>query len=156
RIVGVLVERGIEYLGIVMGIMRAGGAYVPMEVRHPKKRNQQVMKQSGARWVIAEEENVEELRGGEEEGGGEGGGLSVEDVWRGGEKESEDREERKKGGRNLAYVIYTSGSTGAPKGAMVEERGMMNHLWAKVRDLELGKEDVIGQTAPQVFDISVW
>ncbi|KYF69550.1 non-ribosomal peptide synthetase, partial [Sorangium cellulosum] len=57
---------------------------------------------------------------------------------------------------HLAYVIFTSGSTGAPKGAMVEHRGMLNHLFAKVRSLGLGPSDVVAQTAPISFDISVW
>ena len=57
---------------------------------------------------------------------------------------------------NLAYVIYTSGSTGTPKGAMVEQEGMINHLFAKVRDLAFTHQDVIAQTASQAFDISVW
>ncbi|MBV8858955.1 MAG: non-ribosomal peptide synthetase, partial [Acidobacteria bacterium] len=60
------------------------------------------------------------------------------------------------GPRSLAYVIYTSGSTGAPKGAMVEHRGMLNHLLAKVSDLALSPADVVAQTAPLCFDISVW
>ena len=54
---------------------------------------------------------------------------------------------------SLAYVIYTSGSTGKPKGAMVEQRGMLNHLFAKVVDLELTAADVVAQTAPACFDI---
>src|SRR5262249_55110817 len=57
---------------------------------------------------------------------------------------------------NLAYVIYTSGSTGAPKGAMIEQCGMINHLYAKVHGLALISDDVIAQTASQCFDISVW
>lgn len=56
----------------------------------------------------------------------------------------------------LAYVIYTSGSTGIPKGAMVESRGMVNHLYAKIHDLGLTAADRVAQTAPQSFDISVW
>ena len=59
-------------------------------------------------------------------------------------------------GEALAYVLYTSGSTGAPKGAMVEHRGMLNHLHAKVRDLGLTADDTLAQTAPLGFDISVW
>ena len=58
--------------------------------------------------------------------------------------------------RNLSYVIYTSGSTGAPKGAMVEQQGMMNHLFLKIDDLKLDQETRIAQTAPQSFDIFVW
>ena len=54
------------------------------------------------------------------------------------------------------YVIFTSGSTGLPKGAMVEHKGMLNHLHAKIDDLELDQSSVIAQTASQCFDISVW
>ena len=53
-------------------------------------------------------------------------------------------------------MIYTSGSTGVPKGAMVEQRGLLNHLLSKISDLQLSASDVIAQTAPQSFDISVW
>ena len=56
----------------------------------------------------------------------------------------------------LAYVIYTSGSTGAPKGAMIEHRGMINHLFAKISDLKLTSNDCVAQTARISFDISVW
>ena len=58
--------------------------------------------------------------------------------------------------QSLAYLIYTSGSTGVPKGAMVERRGMVNHLFAKVHDLRLTAADVVAATAPTSFDISVW
>jgi amino acid adenylation domain-containing protein len=54
------------------------------------------------------------------------------------------------------YVLFTSGSTGRPKGAVVEHRGMLNHLWAKIVDLGLTGADVVAQTAPLGFDISVW
>ena len=49
-------------------------------------------------------------------------------------------------------MIYTSGSTGVPKGAMVEQRGLLNHLLSKISELELSASDVIAQTAPQSFD----
>lgn len=55
-----------------------------------------------------------------------------------------------------AYIIFTSGSTGLPKGAVVSRRGMMNHLLAKVEDLELGVQDMVAMTAPLTFDISIW
>src|SRR5207247_7236099 len=56
----------------------------------------------------------------------------------------------------LAYIYFTSGSTGEPKGAMCEQAGMVNHLWAKIDDLGIGQGDVVAQTAPQCFDISLW
>ena len=54
------------------------------------------------------------------------------------------------------YLLYTSGSTGKPKGAVVEHQGMMNHLWAKVTDLQLTPEDRVAQNAPLSFDVSIW
>src|SRR5205814_3343451 len=56
----------------------------------------------------------------------------------------------------LAYIYFTSGSTGEPKGAMCEHAGMLNHLRAKLEDLSIGDGDVVAQTAPQCFDISLW
>jgi amino acid adenylation domain-containing protein len=57
---------------------------------------------------------------------------------------------------SLAYLIYTSGSSGAPKGVMIEQRGLSNHLAALISELGLTQKDVIAQTAPQSFVISVW
>ncbi|MFI0484318.1 amino acid adenylation domain-containing protein [Actinomadura sp. 9N215] len=54
------------------------------------------------------------------------------------------------------YVLFTSGSSGHPKGAVVEHRGMLNHLFSKVHDLQLDGDDVVAQTASLGFDISVW
>src|SRR5206468_2564840 len=56
----------------------------------------------------------------------------------------------------LAYIYFTSGSTGEPKGVMCEHAGMLNHLFAKIDDLGIGEGDVVAQTAPQCFDISLW
>jgi amino acid adenylation domain-containing protein len=56
----------------------------------------------------------------------------------------------------LAYLYFTSGSTGEPKGAMCEHAGMLNHLQAKIADLEFGEGQTVAETAPQSFDISLW
>jgi amino acid adenylation domain-containing protein len=56
----------------------------------------------------------------------------------------------------LAYAIFTSGSTGEPKGALLVQRGLMNHLAAKLGIFELGADAVVAQTAPSTFDIFVW
>ncbi|QDE88854.1 non-ribosomal peptide synthetase [Myxococcus xanthus] len=57
---------------------------------------------------------------------------------------------------SLAYVLFTSGSTGTPKGVMVDHRGMLNHLLGMQHSLQLGASDVLAQTAPLSFDISIW
>ncbi|OHT47049.1 non-ribosomal peptide synthetase [Flavobacterium tructae] len=55
-----------------------------------------------------------------------------------------------------AYIIYTSGSTGEPKGAILHHLGMMNHIYAKIDDLEITADSVVAQNASQGFDISIW
>src|ERR1041384_2895565 len=60
------------------------------------------------------------------------------------------------GADQLAYIFFTSGSTGEPKGAMCEHAGMLNHVFAKIDDLGIGEGDLVAQTAPQCFDISLW
>ncbi|MCF5715866.1 amino acid adenylation domain-containing protein, partial [Pseudomonas tremae] len=57
---------------------------------------------------------------------------------------------------DLAYVLFTSGSTGKPKGALLEHQGMLNHMLAKIEDLEMHAGDILAQTAPVTFDVSVW
>jgi amino acid adenylation domain-containing protein len=56
----------------------------------------------------------------------------------------------------LAYIYFTSGSTGEPKGAMCEHAGMLNHIFAKIDDLQISAGQVVAQIAPQCFDISLW
>ncbi|GGM89411.1 hypothetical protein GCM10011609_27850 [Lentzea pudingi] len=53
------------------------------------------------------------------------------------------------------YVYCTSGTTGVPKAALVEHRGMINHLWAKITDLGMTADDVLAFTSPLVFDIAI-
>src|SRR6185369_15300808 len=72
------------------------------------------------------------------------------------EKEGEENLEQDRSGERLAYVMYTSGSTGRPKGVMVHQRGMLNHVQAKVKSLGLKGSDIVAQNAPSSFDISVW
>jgi iturin family lipopeptide synthetase A len=57
---------------------------------------------------------------------------------------------------SIAYILYTSGSSGKPKGVLVEQVGMLNHLYAKVSDLGLKEKSRVIQNASQNFDISIW
>ncbi len=57
---------------------------------------------------------------------------------------------------DLANVFFTSGSTGVPKGAMIEQIGMLNHLWTKINLLQMDEKSAVVQNASHCFDISVW
>ncbi len=154
-VVAVLAERSIEFLTAILGVFKAGGAYLPLDPRHPAPRHAQVLAQSRAPLVLVARGFLPVI----EEACGAVAEVTIE------VHALEDALAAALPDHNLgfpgapgdlAYVIFTSGSTGTPKGAMVEQRGMINHLYAKVGDLRLTGADAIAQTASQCFDISVW
>jgi amino acid adenylation domain-containing protein len=155
-LVSVLAERGLDFLITMLAVFKAGGAYFPLDPRSPATRIGQTLGLSGAKLVITTSQF--EARAAEAVAV-----LNPENppaVCLLEELLKVDRQRENLGIHSLpgqlAYVIFTSGSTGTPKGAMVEQQGMINHLFAKIRDLTLGDRDVVAQTASQCFDISVW
>jgi amino acid adenylation domain-containing protein/non-ribosomal peptide synthase protein (TIGR01720 family) len=154
-LVALLAERGIDFLTAILAVFKAGGAYVPLDPAHPTPRLRSVLAESRSSLVLATKEFMpvlsDALTGLSEE---RPELLSIEELLEG-ERPAENLP-RRCAPENLAYVIFTSGSTGVPKGAMVEHRGMLNHLYAKISDLELTGADTVAQTASQCFDISVW
>ncbi len=153
-IVALMCDRNLDFLTAMLAIFKAGGAYLPLNPDHPAERIQQVLSQSQVPLVLVQPQwesvispIVDKLETTSQLVCIEG--LEQLDY-------SIDNLPIRSAPNSLAYVIYTSGSTGTPKGAMLEHRGMLNHLYAKVMDLNLSANDIIAQTASQTFDISIW
>ncbi len=158
-LVALLARRSIDFLTAMLAVFKAGGAYLPLDPAHPPRRLGQVLSRSGSELILAADEFDETLARVFAEGHFEAEAsqppvVGLEDLLARAHG-SENLPARNVPG-NLAYVIYTSGSTGMPKGAMLEQRGMCNHLWAKVETLGVTGADVVAQTATQCFDVSVW
>jgi len=154
--VALLAERSIDFLSAMMAVFKVGGAYLPVDPHHPAQRLCQVLQQSQTPLVLAASkfEPVVSQALGDLPSGKRPQVLLIEELLQ--QQQSEENLPVCCTASNLAYVIYTSGSTGVPKGAMVEHRGMLNHLYAKILDLKLTDADTVAQTARQSFDISVW
>ncbi|WP_394841909.1 non-ribosomal peptide synthase/polyketide synthase [Pendulispora brunnea] len=154
-VVALSMDRGVEFLIGMLAAWKAGGAYLPLDPEHPWERQAEILERSGARWVVTSRAQAPKIADALLRGplSARVQVLAIEDALG---VTVPVPAVRPTSARHMAYVIYTSGSTGVPKGAMVEHRGMLNHLDAKVADLRLTPGDVIAQTASQCFDISVW
>jgi surfactin family lipopeptide synthetase A len=146
-LVALLGDRNIDFLTAMLAVFKAGGAYLPLNPQHPVDRIHQVLEQSQAPLVLCGSQYRALIDNSRQS-------IVLEDLDK--VAASSDNLPIRCTPDNLAYVIFTSGSTGKPKGAMLEQRGMLNHLYAKVTDLQLTSADVVAQTASQTFDISIW
>ncbi|WP_349368671.1 amino acid adenylation domain-containing protein [Salinarimonas sp.] len=146
-VVGVCLERCLELPAALLGILRAGAAYLPLDPELPPERLRFMARDAGCAAVVT----TRALSGTAPE---EGARLLLD------EPESDPRAPRPAdaGGGPLdpAYVIYTSGSTGRPKGVVVPHAGVVNRLVWMQRQYGLGPHDRVLQKTPLGFDVSVW
>jgi amino acid adenylation domain-containing protein len=152
-LVGLLGTRGSDLLIAILAILKAGGAYVPLDPADPPARLRDVLRRSGSRHLVAPRDLVAVASDIVQES--DGCLIYPLETLLACSRVSANPPNLLHP-HNLAYVMYTSGSTGAPKGAMLEQQGMLNHLLAKIEVLGLQADDRIPQTASPCFDISVW
>ncbi|QUC57416.1 non-ribosomal peptide synthetase [Streptomyces sp. A2-16] len=147
-VVAVVMERNLDWMAAVLGVLKAGGVYLPVEPHFPAERVARTLSRAGCAFVVTEQGSTGSLSGTAAET------LFVAGAYAEGHA-GDDLGVPVRAGQ-LAYIYFTSGSTGEPKGAMCEHAGFLNHVLAKVEDLGIGEDDVVAQTAPQCFDISLW
>ncbi|MGV8122767.1 MAG: amino acid adenylation domain-containing protein [Candidatus Xenobiia bacterium LiM19] len=145
-LVGVMVDPSLEMIIAVIGIIKAGGAFVPIDSAYPVDRINYMLKDSGASVILSKRTILPDLPF-----DGERVNLDDESIYLGAVPDVEmiNRPD------NLAYAIYTSGSTGNPKGAMIEHHSLVNLcLWVKDY-FELTPEDRFAKYLSFSFDASV-
>jgi amino acid adenylation domain-containing protein len=145
-VVGVMLERSVELIVVMVGILKAGAAYLPIDINNPGKRVQYLLKDSGINILITKQALKKEY-------------SLVETICPQDEKTrqwSKDNPVGKTGSQRLLYVIYTSGSTGKPKGVLINHRGFMNLVYS--HHLEFGQESRVrmSQVASPGFDGMAW
>jgi amino acid adenylation domain-containing protein len=129
-VVGLLLERSLDLAVSVLGVLKAGGAYLPLDPGYPRERLDFILRDARVQVLITQQKFKEQLAGLPVSAfyiDVEGGSLShiVQELSQAGTSPE-----------TLAYVIYTSGSTGQPKGVMITHGNLANYLlWCKVNYL---------------------
>jgi amino acid adenylation domain-containing protein len=149
-IVGIMIERSIEMIIGIMGVLKAGGAYLPIDPEYPRERIDYILKDSGAAILLTDEKKTNCQ-------------LSIVNTQL---LTSEHRvylqyssfilngrPSRGLHHSNLAYVIYTSGSTGKPKGVMIEHQAVHNFIEGITRIIEFKPGKTILALTTITFDI---
>ena len=147
QVVGVMVERSFAMMIGLLGVLKAGGAYLPIAPDNPPDRVAYFLRDAGVQILLTQEMIATRCAFG-------GRILNLDDpgLYHGSTADPEIIN----GPQDLAYVIYTSGSTGAPKGVMIEHRSLVNRLHWMQRAYPIGADDVILQKTPYSYDVSVW
>ncbi|MDX1541700.1 MAG: amino acid adenylation domain-containing protein, partial [Geminicoccaceae bacterium] len=145
---GICMRRGIDMVVAVLAVLKAGGAYLPLDPSFPRERLDFVIEDSGAPIVIT---NLGEAAPFER------AGRQVVDLDPDERFEAEDDADLtvENSSRDLAYLIYTSGSTGRPKGVQIEHRSVVNFLHAMRAEPGLEADDRLLAVTTLSFDISV-
>ncbi|PIE25756.1 MAG: non-ribosomal peptide synthetase [Micrococcales bacterium] len=146
-LVAVVAERSVEMVVGLLGVLKAGAAYVPLDPEYPADRLAFMLEDTDAQVVLTHERfadrftdrKVVVLDGGWEEISrrpASDPGIAI-------------------GPDDVAYVIYTSGSTGRPKGVLIEHGGLVQRVLSLQARYPLGSEDRVLQKTPYTFDVSI-
>jgi len=144
-IVAIMLDKSIEAFIAILGVTKAGGAYLPVDLTYPKDRMDYIFEDSGAGYILTAGMKAEYANA-----------LTISVFDPQIASESTDNLSDRSNPENLAYVIYTSGTTGKPKGVLVEHTGIVNLRDYFIDKYKVSTDDVILQFANLVFDASVW
>ncbi|WP_139488131.1 non-ribosomal peptide synthetase [Brevibacillus dissolubilis] len=158
-VVALCAERSFEMVIGIYGIVKAGGAYLPIDPAYPADRVTYMVENAGVTRMLTLSYLADSLPlegmdvaylDTDEDSSGRKGVFSTQPT------ANVSRAETGLGVHNLAYVIYTSGSTGLPKAVMVEHRALTNRIDWMQKAYSLDTSDVVLQKTPFSFDVSVW
>lgn len=141
--VAILMERDEHLVAAILGVLKSGAAYVPIDIGYAQERIAQILEDSGAKLLLAEPDAAERY-------GYLGKHVNpVKQFFQGEESHSADPAQAS---NDAAYILYTSGSTGKPKGVVVEHGNLLAYVQAFQHEFMLTEEDGFLQQASCSFD----
>jgi amino acid adenylation domain-containing protein len=147
--VGVCVRRSAAMIGLLLGILKSGSAYVPVDIGYPSQRITFTCQDAGVRLMIADDPILSQDLAGLP-------AVSPAGLLSAAQGVGEDGADQEPDIDDIAYVIYTSGSTGTPKGVGVTHRNVMSLIESTSQRMGFSPDDVWSQFHSMTFDFSVW
>lgn len=148
KLVGICMDRSIELAVALLGVLKSGAAYVPLDPHYPKERIQFMMKDSNLSMLLTQQKLLPELPESPVNY------LSLDEKWNAIAEEKSNNPGTPSDPEWLVYVIYTSGSTGQPKGVMIPHRALVNHSTSIATKYSLSPRDRVLQFASISFDVA--
>jgi amino acid adenylation domain-containing protein len=145
-VVGLCVERSVEMVVGILGILKAGGGYLPLDASYPAERLSYMLGDAQARVIVTQTAVEDSLPAYWARV------VRLDEDWEEIGRRSPEALESGASAENLAYVMYTSGSTGTPKGVGVVHRNIVR----LIHPLSIHSQDVMLQLAPVTFDASTF
>ncbi|HRL21271.1 MAG TPA: amino acid adenylation domain-containing protein [Alcaligenes sp.] len=153
-VIGLLMDRSLEMVVAMLGILKAGAAYLPLDPTHPASRLELVLEDAGVSVILVQAGRAAALPGFSGTVQELSLGRDMLDRYDGAALQASEQSAHHPD--DLAYVIYTSGTTGQPKGCMLSHRAICNRLdWMQAM-YGLSDQDRVLQKTPYTFDVSVW
>jgi len=149
-VVGVCAERSFEMVIALLGVLKAGAAYLPLDPSYPAERLAYMLDDAKAPVLLVQQALADRLPA------SEATVVRLDADWPEIARQPETAPDIQIAPGNLAYVIYTSGSTGRPKGVMNAHRGIVNRIAWMQEAYRLTPADRVMQKTPFGFDVSVW
>ncbi len=148
-IVGIAIEKSVELIIGILGILKSGGAYLPIDMNYPKERKQFIVNDSKIKCIVATDADDIDF-----EFDGKVILLNETELSKSNNIDLNENELSDQPS-DLAYVIYTSGTSGKPKGTLLEHKGIVseNHLW--IDTFKVTPDDHIMFYSSPSFDASV-
>ncbi|MBV1909582.1 MAG: amino acid adenylation domain-containing protein, partial [Kangiellaceae bacterium] len=154
-IVGICLHRSIELMIGVLGVLKSGGAYLPLDPNYPEQRLKFMIEDSNASFIVTQKDLMSQLPI-------ENKTLILMDkelfnpLYRGFPINDIDRKVTNLKAANLAYIIYTSGSSGLAKGVQVEHNSLINLVYSLVKRFNLSHKSRVLQLSSFSFDAATW
>ena len=145
--VGILMEKSIDLVPSVLGVVKAGGTYIPLDPMYPPDRIEFMVSDSSPAVLLTSVKNRESVPAGTTSK------VLVVDAPGALDGTDDENPVATAGGDDLAYIIYTSGSTGQPKGAMIANRSLVSAYYAYERAYRLKELTAHAQMASFSFDV---